>query len=179
MKISIIILIIMFSVNVADAQQVDFDVNGLNQVVYDSTLDNNIMLGNFDVEGLRKSKVFKKSFKEERKYIPNIDMFMPDDNSLNELDVFIIMGSWCPDSQREVPRMIMILEELDYPMDRAKIIAVNRQKKVPKTDMSSYNVFYVPTFIFYKNGIEVGRIVETPLQSLEIDIINILNNIKQ
>jgi hypothetical protein len=46
-------------------------------------------------------------------------------------------------------------------------------------DLTSYNIVYVPTFIFYKDGVEVGRIVEAPKHSLEIDIINILNNIKQ
>ena len=179
MRNILILFIILLSVKTIDAQQVKFDSSALNQVVYDSTLDNDILLGIFDVEGLRSAKVFKKSFKQERKYTPDIDMFMPGDNSLNELDISIVMGSWCPDSQREVPRMIMILENLDYPMQKVKIIAVNRWKKVPDMDLTSYNIIYVPTFIFYKDGVEVGRIVEAPKHSLEIDIINILNNIKQ
>ena len=32
-----------------------------------------------------------------------------------------------------------------------------------------------PTFIFFKNGVEIGRIVETPRDSLENDILKIVS----
>ena len=32
----------------------------------------------------------------------------------------------------------------------------------------------MPTFILYKDGVELGRIVETPIESMEDDIFNIL-----
>ena len=37
------------------------------------------------------------------------------------------------------------------------------------------NITNVPTFIFYKNGKEVNRIVESPRVSLEQDMIDIIN----
>jgi len=177
MKIRITASIIFIYLTQILTAQITFDAKGINQVVYDSTLDNDIMLGNFDVEGMRNAKVFKRSFKEEKNYTPDINMFMPGDNSLNEVDITIVMGSWCPDSQREVPRMIKVLEALDYPLEMVKIIAVNRWKKVPDTDISELDIKYVPTFILYKDGKEVGRIVEMPKQSLEVDIVNIINNL--
>jgi len=175
MRIKLITSIILICISYISIAQITFDANGLNQIVYDTTLDNDIMLGNFDVDGLKNAKVFKRSFEEEKNYIPNMDMFMPGDNSINDMDITIVMASWCPDSQREVPRMIKVLEALDYPMDVLKVIAVNRHKKVPNIDLSAMQIKYVPTFIFYKDGEELGRIVEMPKQSLEIDIINILN----
>jgi len=175
MKIRIFASILFIYFTQLLTAQITFDAKGMNQIVYDSIVDNDIMLGNFDVEGMRDSKVFKRSFKEEENYTANIDMFMPGDNSLNDMDITIVMASWCPDSQREVPRMIKVLEALDYPMEMVKIIAVNRQKEVPNIDLSAMEIKYVPTFIFYKDGEELGRIVEMPKQSLEIDIINILN----
>ena len=175
MKTKLITSIILICLSYTSIAQITFDANGLNQISYDSTLDNDIMLGDFNVEGLKNAKVFKRSMKEEKNYIPNIEMFMPGDNSINDMGITIVMASWCPDSQREVPRMIKVLEALDYPMEMVKIIAVNRQKEVPNIDLSAMEIKYVPTFIFYKDNEELGRIVEMPKQSLEIDIINILN----
>ena len=37
------------------------------------------------------------------------------------------------------------------------------------------NIEKVPTFIFYKNGIEIGRIIESPEKSIEKDFLKILN----
>ena len=175
MKIKFVASIVFLFIIKFSMAQITFDSNGLNQIVYDSTLDNDIMLGNFDVDGMINAKVFKRSFEEEKNYVPNMDMFVPGDNSINDMGITIVMASWCPDSQREVPRMIKVLEALDYPMEMVKIIAVNRQKEVPNIDLSAMEIKYVPTFIFYKDNEELGRIVEMPKQSLEIDIINILN----
>ena len=36
------------------------------------------------------------------------------------------------------------------------------------------NIHHVPTFILYQNGIEVNRIIETPVESLEKDLIAII-----
>ena len=177
MKIRIIVSIIFIYLTQILTAQISFDAKAINQIAYDSIVDNDIMLGNFDVEGMRNSSVFKRSFNEENNYTPNIDMFMPGDNSLNDMDITIVMASWCPDSQREVPRMIKVLEALEYPMEMVKIIAVNRKKEVPNMDLSEMKIKYVPTFIFYKDGEEVGRIVEAPKQSLEVDIVNIISNL--
>ena len=36
------------------------------------------------------------------------------------------------------------------------------------------NIHHVPTVIFYKNGNEIGRIIEYPVQLLEEDMVAIL-----
>jgi len=172
-KIIVIVMIIASSQSIT--AQILFNANGINQIVYDSIVDGDILLGNCDVEGIKHSRVFESSFDEEQNYTPNMGMFMPGDNSLNDMDITIILGSWCSDSQREVPRMIKVLEALDYPMSMLRIIAVDRKKEVSNMNISDFDVKYVPTFIFYKNNEEVGRIVEMPKQSLEVDIVNILN----
>lgn len=41
-------------------------------------------------------------------------------------------------------------------------------------EVDGLNINFVPTFIFYTNEIEVGRIIETPDVTLEIDFENIL-----
>jgi hypothetical protein len=96
------------------------------------------------------------------------------DISKENISMKIIMGTWCPDSRREVPRMMRILEIWGMPMSKVTFIGVDRKKNATVKDYSSLNIEKVPTFIIYKNNIEAGRIIETPKTSLEQDMVNIL-----
>jgi thiol-disulfide isomerase/thioredoxin len=86
------------------------------------------------------------------------------------------MGTWCSDSRREVPRFLRILDELNFNNELLTINYVDRKKESPEGDISSLDIKYVPTFIFYKGGKEIGRIIETPQITLESDFKNILYN---
>ncbi|MEM1407485.1 MAG: hypothetical protein AAGG59_11970, partial [Bacteroidota bacterium] len=44
----------------------------------------------------------------------------------------------------------------------------------PGREESGQNIHRVPTFIFHKNGEEIGRIVESPKESLEVDMLKIV-----
>lgn len=85
--------------------------------------------------------------------------------------VIIFAGSWCHDSEVEVPKMIKVIEtlELDY-----KIFAVDRDKLEPSGESIIYNIEKVPTLILIKNDEEIGRIVEYPVETIEIDLLNML-----
>jgi hypothetical protein len=53
-------------------------------------------------------------------------------------------------------------------------IGLDKNKKSPKNLEKGMNIHHVPTFILYQNGIEVNRIIETPVESLEKDLIAII-----
>ena len=94
--------------------------------------------------------------------------------SLNEkLGVRIVMGSWCSDSQREVPRFYRIMDDVGIPDEKVELISVNRDKVVPGMDISVLNIERVPTFIVYDGIKELGRIIETPVETLEKDLLRI------
>jgi thiol-disulfide isomerase/thioredoxin len=90
------------------------------------------------------------------------------------LSIKIVMGTWCPDSRREVPKFMRILKEIDFPADRVSLIGVDNVKFSPIDNYDVLGIERVPTFIFYKNNIETGRIIENPVTSLEQDMLNIL-----
>jgi thiol-disulfide isomerase/thioredoxin len=92
----------------------------------------------------------------------------------DDLTIKIIMGTWCPDSRREVPRFIRILDACKFPLTKVQFIGVDNVKQSPIAEYSSLGIQRVPTFIFYKNNIEAGRIIENPVTSLEQDMVNIL-----
>ncbi len=64
--------------------------------------------------------------------------------NISSYDITIFIGSWCPDSHREFPRFIKILQELKYPVDKVQIFALDRQKE--KVLMKMRNFIMLPMF---------------------------------
>ena len=113
--------------------------------------------------------------KEYHEYFPERDTF---DHlkkiNINGLTVKVVLGSWCPDSRREVPRFMKILDLWEFPMEKVTFIGVDNVKISPVEEYEALIIERVPTFIFYENNIEAGRIIENPESSLERDMLEIL-----
>jgi len=92
----------------------------------------------------------------------------------DDLTITIVLGTWCPDSRREVPRFIRMADLWGFSRDKIRLIGVDINKVAPLGDFPALGIERVPTFIFYKNNIEKGRIIEVPVTSLEQDTRDIL-----
>ena len=92
------------------------------------------------------------------------------------MEVEIFLGTWCGDSKREVPRFFKIADESNFVSEEnIRLWAVDRDKKLESGLASKKNIQKVATFLFLKDGQEIGRIVERPEgESLEEDILNIV-----
>ena len=96
-------------------------------------------------------------------------------NAFNDLKIDLVMGTWCSDSRREVPRFYKIMDHLKYNTDKINLVMVNRNKEGLSDEVEGLNIIFVPTFVFYRNGEEIGRIIETPEEeTLEKDLANIV-----
>jgi thiol-disulfide isomerase/thioredoxin len=117
-------------------------------------------------------------------FIKGYDSYNPDNDIISQLNAIpkdiltikIVLGTWCPDSRREVPRFMRIIDLWQYPAEKITFIGVDNAKLSPVGEYESLNIERVPTFIIYKNNIEAGRIIENPKTSLEQDMVNILKN---
>ena len=107
-------------------------------------------------------------------YEVNHDVVAEFAKDLKDYKIEIFMGTWCGDSKRETPNFFEILDAANFPEDQITMYAVDTNKNTPSGIESEKDVRYVPTFIFYKGGKEVGRIVESPMNSLEEDIRDIV-----
>ncbi len=136
------------------------------------------LIGKINQEGLRSANYanwFEKNYQE---YQPNTETLKLVGEQLKNYEIKLFMGTWCGDSRREVPRFYKILDELNFPMTQLTSVAVSRAadlyKQSPDHEERGLNIHRVPTFIFYKDGVEVNRIVERPVASLEQDIAQII-----
>ena len=87
--------------------------------------------------------------------------------NFNDVTIKVVLGNWCEDSQREVPRLLKMLETSTMQNVPVTYYLVDREKYCPDPDVQKLEVKYIPAIIFYRNGKEVGRIVETPQGTLE------------
>ena len=115
----------------------------------------------------------------------NYNLYRPDSLTLNKINgkikdykIKIVMGTWCSDSRREVPRFYKILDYLNFPGKDVLLITVNRKMKGLNDETKGLNIKRIPTFIFYKDDKEVGRIIEAPIETLEKDMEKIVNRKK-
>lgn len=95
--------------------------------------------------------------------------------NLAQTDITVFMGTWCEDSQREVPAFFKALDLVGVDASTINLITVSEDKLSPADLLEGRNVEYVPTIIFEKEGKELGRIVEYSIFSIEQDMAKILN----
>ena len=107
-------------------------------------------------------------------YQPDLNEF--DSANLKQISIKIFMGTWCHDSKREVPRLYKILDELYYDYENFEIIGLTKDKKGYFQDYASFGITNTPTIIFYRNDLEIGRIIEEPKGSLEDQMARIIAN---
>ena len=94
----------------------------------------------------------------------------------DDIEVTIYMGTWCEDSQREVPGFYKIIDALEANDQVRPIVGLNEDKVSHDGSAEQAGVTNVPTFVLSKDGQESYRIVEFPIISLEQDILDILQD---
>jgi thiol-disulfide isomerase/thioredoxin len=120
-------------------------------------------------------------------FLKNYDAYQPESTyitilkeKLPEYTITAFFGSWCGDSKEQLPPFYKILDEAKFPLERLTVVGVSRErdayKQSPGGEEEGLNIHRVPTFIFYKNGVEVNRIVEQPIATLEHDMSMLLQN---
>lgn len=92
----------------------------------------------------------------------------------------IFMGTWCGDSRREVPRMYKLLDYCGVKPGHIQLINLSSidtmYKQSPGHEERGRYIFRVPDLLVYDREQEKGRIVETPVASLEKDLLAIAGN---
>ena len=112
---------------------------------------------------------------EYNNYQPDFETLDMLEGKLEDVTIKIIFRCTCSDSREQLPRLFKILNELKYDVNSITLIGVNREKKGLSNEAEGLEIELIPTIIFFKDGSEIGRIVETPEESLEKDLLKILS----
>ena len=94
--------------------------------------------------------------------------------SSDSIDFLLFSGSWCGDSESEVPKIYKLFQVAKIPLTKITLYGVDRQKLEPTGTAKKYEIQRVPTLIILSKGKEKGRIIEYPKVSWEEDIFKTL-----
>jgi len=107
--------------------------------------------------------------------------YVPDQETIRHLKTLtknkkfiIILGIWCGDSKLQVPRFFKILDQAGVDEKQVTLICVDQSKKAERGLTDNLNIDRIPVFILTENDREIGRITETPVYTLENDMVKIL-----
>jgi len=146
----------------------------LNTVVFDEKAQRDVMLGYCDMEGLRTtvwSDVFDGTYND---YQPKMEVLFEIMPLMTNVEIVVTIGTWCGDSKEHLPAFMRILKEMDFVFSKVTLIALDRNFDGGEAGLRPYNTEKVPTFIFFREGNELGRIIETPEGTLEEHMAKIL-----
>ena len=149
----------------------------LNQKTMDEKKHHEILIGYCNREGFITCN-FDSAYKANYgPYMPDTSVLRLLQPALNGISIKMIIGTWCGDSKEQVPRIYKILDLLKYNYNSLTLICVDRLKTAPGIDLTPLSITLVPTFIFYRNDREIGRIIESPTVSLEKDMLRIISKV--
>jgi len=137
----------------------------------------NILIGQIAIENLKKEPYsiwFNKNYANYRIDYKAIDSIKP---YLKNINFKVFIGTWCGDTRRQVPRLYRVFNELEYNINTIELFALNKQKQSFNEVEKGFDIIRVPTIIVFQNGTELNRIVETPIVTIEQDLLDILSKI--
>ncbi|MFQ6092728.1 MAG: thioredoxin family protein [bacterium] len=142
------------------------------ECVQEEKVNENILMGKLTMDDVyRACPKFRQPAEE---YEPDEDVVQ----RLRALDrhilIKVFLGTWCSDSEEHVPPFDRLMRAVEGPNFEVEYYGVDREKSDGLGLAQSYNIRYVPTFIIFEKGREIGRIVETPKVSVGEDLLEIL-----
>ena len=94
---------------------------------------------------------------------------------MKNFEITVFMGTWCEESQKDIPGFFKLYDYIKADNEKILLIGMSEQKTTPQNYENGLDIFNVPTYIFKKNGKEINRIVEFPVETLEKDIFKFLS----
>ncbi len=146
----------------------------LNQSIQDANRNEVVLIDFIDRSGLQSGDFAPHYEREYHAYQADYEIIQTLKESMSEITITIILASWCGDTKMQLPRFLKILDEMGFREENLVMIGVDSNKQALELEVDVFDIKRVPTFIVFRNEIEIGRIVERPHRSLETDLLHIL-----
>ena len=176
MKKQIIILSLLISTPMF-AQTISEHLEA-NPTYVDKANYTTILWGNVNLETIKSSEVTKDWFDL---YYAQYELTDQQKSRLKTLvskvkSVYVFMGTWCSDTQIQLPQFVHILQDSGLQDQQMRFLALDHEK-LDRMKNTPQSITRVPTMVFIgQDDNELGRIVENPSdKGLAHDIISILD----
>ena len=137
--------------------------------------EESILVGRIDWAGLTQNPYAEWFVPGYKTYEVDSVILLELTSSVEDVEIILFMGTWCEDSQVQVPQFYKILDKIHFNLEQLEVIGLERQEDgllmSPQHEEVGLDIGFVPTIIFTRNGKELGRITEYPQQSLEKDMV--------
>lgn len=133
-----------------------------------------VLTGHHKVEHLETSNDhtwFNKNYSEYRYDTVSVEKLK---NLSQDYHIIVVGATWCPDTHLQLPRFYKVIDDAGIPRERIKLYFVDRELKDSEMVSKKYKIKKVPTFILMKGEKEKARIIETPKESIEKDLVKAL-----
>ena len=162
-------LIFMFSVSCISKRQTESEATqDISKIVLTGWLNENQLFD--EIPAYKTGKNEYNPDTESMEYLKKVNQ---------DLEIIVFLGSWCPDSKREVPRFLKVLQLAKNNHLKYKLFGLDKTKRDDEGLAETNNIERVPTFIVFQGENEIGRIIETPILSIEQDLVEILIQIEK
>ena len=148
----------------------------ITSAVYAESSD--LLIGEIQLEDLQQP-AFTSWFEGNHKgYNPDPDVMEQLRPLMDDVSIMLFMGTWCHDSQREVPRLMKLLQLVEFNASNLRIISLSTNKTSPSGIEQVFNIKRTPTIVLFHEDTDIGRVVERPQTTLEQDMFAIIANIE-
>lgn len=152
MRKLLIVTVLLFAAATTMAQQpYEVLVERPNEKSYKGTISKELLIADTS---------FKWYAQNQKGYTPNANALQGLQKLKDSVQLLVFMGTWCEDSQNIIPKFYSLIEKAGFSENRITLIGVDRNKKTYSHLTDALNITNVPTIIVYKNGKELGRVVE-------------------
>lgn len=111
-------------------------------------------------ETLQQDTSFHWYAQNQKAYTPNSLGLSNLKKQADSVELMVFMGTWCEDSQFIIPKLFSLVNAAGFPEKKVTMFGVDRNKTTFSHLAEALNVTLVPTIIVFKNGKELGRVVE-------------------
>lgn len=137
-----------------------------------------ILLGAINRAGLEQEGYARWFHDGYEAYSPQQEVVDQLQGTFDDKRFLIFLGTWCADSQREVPHLFKIFDQTGVENSQITMYAVTNDpdhyNTTPQGYEDGWNIQYVPTIIVLQDGEELGRVIEASYPSLEENLLEIV-----
>jgi thiol-disulfide isomerase/thioredoxin len=96
----------------------------------------------------------------QESYSPDLELIKGLEKYAQSVQFVVFGGTWCDDSQYIMPRFFELMDKSGIADSSITLFGVDRKKQSTSNLSEALNITRVPTILVFKNGKEMGRIVE-------------------